>query len=55
MKKKYIKPVIGKEGMNTYSLLTASIKHADSDEAAKGSSSDAVNFARENSFWDDKE
>lgn len=57
MKKKYIKPMMGKKCMDSLSLLTASLNHVDSDEAATGSESNTVNFGRSNggSFWDDTE
>lgn len=54
MKKEYISPIIGRKCMDTSALLIASVNHVDHEEAAEGSSGDAVNFGR-GSFWDDTE
>ena len=52
MKKRYIKPAIGREFMETSSLLTPSINHVDSQELG----STDTNLSRQGgSFWDDTE
>ena len=55
MKKIYIKPAIGPKCMETSSLMTASLNHVDSEEAAQGGSNEPVNLGRQGSFWDDTE
>lgn len=55
MKKKYIKPAIGRNCMAASELLTASVGHVDGAEAAAGTSGDPVNLSRQGSFWDDSE
>lgn len=54
MKKNYITPFIGRKCMETSALLIASVNHVENEQAAEGSSGDAVNFGR-GSFWDDTE
>jgi len=55
MKKKYIRPAIGNEGMEGHRLLVASVNHVDKQEAAAGSSESTVNLGRSNgSFWDEE-
>ena len=55
MKKKYIKPIIGKELMEASLLTTASVNNLNQTEADANWSGNAVNFSREGSFWDDAE
>lgn len=55
MKKKYIKPEIGRKFMVTSSLMTASVEHIHDEEAAKDYNGEGVNFSRQGSFWDDSE
>ena len=52
MKKNYITPAIGNMCMDTAALLQGSLNHADTQEAAEGTSDNPVNLGR-GSFWDE--